>query len=104
VRNGCPFPVHVWTHSQVLAKPVARRESTRPVLRSGYKWPCLTLHIAPTLDPVVAQFDDREAVTKLQVGVQKQSRQRQNVSHSQLGIQKIALLIAMVGSRSLGPH
>lgn len=52
-------------HSQVLAKPVARRESTRPVLRSGHKWPCATLHRLPALLPAEGQYAGEAALSEL---------------------------------------
>ncbi|KAL6761978.1 hypothetical protein V8C86DRAFT_744417 [Haematococcus lacustris] len=50
---------------KVLAKAVARRDSTRPCLRSGGKWPCFTLHAAPSLDPWMLQLTGPQAPAQL---------------------------------------
>ncbi len=49
---------------RVMAMPASRKDSARPSLRSGHKWPALTLHVPPALHHV-AYFADAGAVTEL---------------------------------------
>eukprot|EP00983_Pelagomonas_calceolata_P012746 407670-Pelagomonas_calceolata.AAC.1 len=57
---------HAWM--QMLSKPLAQREGALPVLRSGAKWPCATLHRTPMLAPFAATFTGPTALKEMQVG------------------------------------
>lgn len=46
---------------QVMSAPFSRRSCNRPVLKSGYKWPCYTLHSAPMLAPPLETCSDQGA-------------------------------------------
>eukprot|EP00887_Chlorella_sp_A99_P008139 scaffold12.g8139.t1 len=58
---------------KVMLRPESRRPGAKPGLKSGEKWPCLTLHYAPSLQPA-ACFCGLQAVERLGEALREHER------------------------------
>ena len=87
---------------QVMGSPVARRGSTKPVLKSGHKWPCFTMHRTPSLHPN-QHLADAGALQALQGALEELELEFPRLTLKQQASQQAAQLAAQPAQKRKKP-
>jgi len=72
----------VFAMEKVMQRASAKREGAKPVLRTGLRWPCFTVHYAPILQPMRMMAGDGALKDLEQVAAQAGSVKSENSNSS----------------------